>query len=186
MLYGALMAGLLFVAFAFFAVAQAGSVRNGGQSAADAAALAAAQDDRAQFYDGFLDAVSEGGDGWRDWLEGIGPLDGDGCGEASRFAARNRSDLLDCEQITRHGDPGYTVRVRTRFDTGDTFLPGADHRKATATATAVLRPRCSSDEEGDDADEIGITCEDEEFTVGPDDQDTDVRPSDLFAVVLVD
>jgi len=40
------IAGLLFLAFAFFAVAQAGTVRNGGQSAADAAALAAAQDDR--------------------------------------------------------------------------------------------------------------------------------------------
>ncbi|MEK8144688.1 pilus assembly protein TadG-related protein [Streptomyces sp. M10(2022)] len=41
-----MVVGLLFLAFAFFAVGQASATRNGAQGAADAAALAAAQDAR--------------------------------------------------------------------------------------------------------------------------------------------
>lgn len=181
-LYGTVIAGLLFAAFAFFTVAQAGTVRNGGQSAADAAALAAAQEDREQFYDGFLDALDDD-DAWQDWLDGLGDITGDGCGEADRFAARNRSDVLGCDQVSREDDPGYTVRIQTRFDTGETFIPGTDHKKAKATATAVVRPLCDFDE---DAEEIEFTCDGEDFTIDPDDEDTDLKPSDLFSVVLVD
>jgi Flp pilus assembly protein TadG len=43
---------LLFAALAFFVFARAASVRNGAQSAADAAALAAAQDARDELVDG--------------------------------------------------------------------------------------------------------------------------------------
>lgn len=202
-----MIAGLLFLAFAFFAVAQAATVRNGGQTAADAAALAAARDDRDLYFDGFLDALA-GDEEWREWLEGVAPLDGDGCGAAARFAGRNRSDLLSCAPVAREGDGGYTVRVRTRFDTGDTFVPGADHKKARATATAVVRPRCAAEEDaagrdaedgpgedaggeeagGEDADaeEIELTCAGEDLTIDPRDENPDVRPSDLFAVVLVE
>ena len=176
------IAGLLFTAFAFFTVAQAGTVRNGGQSAADAAALAAAQDDREQFYDGFLGALDDD-DAWRDWLDGLGDITGDGCGEADRFAGRNRSDVLSCEQVSREGDPGYTVRIRTRFDTGDTFIPGTENKKAKATATAVIRPLCDFDE---DAEDVEFTCDGEDFIIDPDDDDIDLKPSDVFSVVLVD
>lgn len=41
-----MVAGLLFLAFAYFAVGQAAVNRNGAQTAADAAALAAAQETR--------------------------------------------------------------------------------------------------------------------------------------------
>lgn len=71
-MYGAVIVGLLFLAFAFFAVAQAGTVRNGGQSAADAAALAAAQDDRDQLFDGFMDALGDE-EAWQDWLDALPP-----------------------------------------------------------------------------------------------------------------
>jgi hypothetical protein len=175
------IAGLLFLAFAFFAVAQAGTVRNGGQSAADAAALAAAQDDRDELFEDVLDALVEG-DSLQDLLDGIGSLTGDGCGEADYFAGRNRSDVLSCDATTRDAHRGYTVEVETRFDTGDTIVPGADNKKAQATATAVIKPRC---ELADDAELIEITCDGEEVTIDPDDIDLDLRPSDLFSVVLV-
>jgi hypothetical protein len=180
-LYAAVIAGLLFLAFAFFAVAQAGTVRNGGQSAADAAALAAAQDDRDELFDGFLDALDDG-DSWQDWLDGLGSLTGDGCGEADDFADRNRSDVLSCDAVTEDGFDGYTVKVETRFDTGDSIVPGADNKKAKATATAVIKPRCDF---ADDAEQIEITCDGEDFTLDPDDEDFDLGPSDLFSVVLV-
>ncbi|MGW8378786.1 hypothetical protein [Streptomyces sp. ODS28] len=182
-MYTAAIAGLLFMAFAFFAVAQASTVRNGGQTAADSAALAAAQDDRDQLFDGFLGAVGDG-DSWQDWLDGIGGFSADGCGRAEELAGKNRSDVLSCDPVTRDGHDGYTVEVRTRFDTGDTVVPGADHKKATATATAVVKPRCDF---GDGAKAIEITCDGEDFTIDPDGKgDLGIGPSDLFSVVLVD
>jgi hypothetical protein len=181
-IYGAVIAALLFLAFAFFTVAQAGTVRNGGQSAADAAALAAAQDDRDELFEDFLDALL-GGEDLEDLLDGLGSLVGDGCGEADHFADRNRSDVLRCDAVTRDGHDGYTVKVRTRFDTGDTIVPGADDKKAEASATAVIKPRCELT--GDAEDLIEITCDGEDFTIDPDDIDLDLKPSDLFSVVLV-
>ncbi|SCK14257.1 hypothetical protein H181DRAFT_00916 [Streptomyces sp. WMMB 714] len=180
-LYGAVIAGLLFLAFAFFAVAQAGTVRNGGQTAADAAALAAAQDDRDELFDGFLDDL-DNGDDWQDWLDGLGSLTGDGCGEAEYYADRNRADVLACDAVTEDGDDGYTVEIRTRFDTGHSIVPGASNKKAQASATAVIKPRCDFD---DEAELIEITCDGEDFTIDPDDIDLDLKPSDLFSVVLV-
>ncbi|WP_328514950.1 hypothetical protein [Streptomyces albidus (ex Kaewkla and Franco 2022)] len=177
-----MITGLLFLAFAFFAVAQAGTVRNGGQSAADSAALAAAQDDRDELYEALLDAIGEG-NSLEDLLDGIGDLLGDGCGEADYFAGRNRSDVLSCDGVSRDGHNGYTVKVETRFDTGDSIVPGADNKKAQATATAVIKPRC---ELADDAELIEITCDGEEFIIDPDDVlELDLEPSDLFSVVLV-
>lgn len=163
-------------------MAQAGTVRGGGQSAADAAALAAAQDDRDALFDDLLDAIADGDD-LGDLLDGLGPPSGDGCGQADHFADRNRSDVLSCEAISKGGHDGYTVEVRTRFDTGDTFVPGTDNKKAEASATAVVKPRC---ELADDADLIQMTCDGEEFTIDPDDDtDVDLKPSDFFSVVLV-
>ncbi|WP_307805466.1 hypothetical protein [Streptomyces spirodelae] len=184
-----MIAGLLFCAFAFFAVAQAGTVRNSGQTAADAAALAAAMDDRDELFDGFLEAVDDD-DAWQDWLDGAGTLTGDGCGQAERFAGRNRSDVLSCEQTARNGDSAYTVRIRTRFDTGKSIIPGASDKKATATATAVIKPRCDFDPEAD-TEEIELNCDGDEITVDPDEVDPDgeepdLKPADLFSVVLAD
>lgn len=182
-LYAAVISGLLFLAFAFFAVAQAATVRNGGQSAADAAALAAAQDDRDELFDGLLDALGEEADP-EEWLTGLAPLAGDGCGEARYFAGRNRSDVLSCETVSRDAGEGYTVQIETRFDTGATIVPGTEHRTAKAGATAVVEPLCEIDDE--ESGELELICDGEEFVVDPDDEDLDLEPSDLFSVVLVD
>ncbi len=96
LMYGVVITGVLFLAFAFFAVAQAAAVRNGGQSAADAAALAAAQDDREQYFDAFLDAVHDD-DSWQDWLDLSQTVSPDGCAAAADFAGRNDSDVRGCD-----------------------------------------------------------------------------------------
>ncbi|MBQ1119754.1 hypothetical protein KBY19_06175 [Streptomyces sp. B15] len=183
-----MIAGLLFLAFAFFAVAQAGTVRNGGQTAADAAALGAAEDDRQQLFDGFLDALGDE-EGRQEWLDAVAPLSGDGCGAAAHFADRNRSDLLSCDPVSREGDDGYRVSIETRFDTGDTIIPGTDNKTAKATATAVIRPRCEADgteKTTNAAEEIELVCGGEELTIDPEDEGRDLKPSDLFSVVLVE
>jgi hypothetical protein len=180
-MYGVVITGVLFLAFAFFAVAQAAAVRNGGQSAADAAALAAAQDDRAQFFDGFLDAVHDN-DSWQDWLDLSQSISPEGCAAAADFADRNDADVVGCDPVLRNGEPGYTVRIRTRFDTGDTFVHGADHKKAEAEATAVVRPKCEANGDGDGID---LVCDDGDLSIDPDSDNPDLKPSDLFSVVLV-
>lgn len=182
MLYAAVISGLLFLAFAFFAVAQAATVRNGGQSAADAAALAAAQADRDALFDGFLDAPA-GEDAREEWLSGVGALAGDGCDEARYFAGRNRSSVLSCEGVSREAGSGYTVRIETRFDTGKTLVPGTSNRTAEATATAVVEPLCGLD--GADGQKLELDCDGEEFVVDLDEDDLNLTPSDLFSVVLV-
>lgn len=182
-MYGVVMSGLLFLALAFFAVAQASTVRNGGQSAADSAALAAAREDREQFFDGFLDALGDK-DSWQDWLDLVSPVSGDGCGAAGDFAGKNDSDVLECEPVTRGMDPGYSVSIETRFNTGKTIIPGTEDKTAEASATAVIRPLCDF---GDGESEmVEITCDGEEFEIDPEDDDLDLEPSDLFTVVLVD
>ncbi|WP_308692521.1 pilus assembly protein TadG-related protein [Streptomyces diastaticus] len=83
---------LLFVAFAFFAFAQAAVARNGAQSAADAAALAAAQESRLALFDGLVESIGDG-DGWLEWLYAESAV-GDGAEvEASRLASL-RSHLI--------------------------------------------------------------------------------------------
>lgn len=183
-LYGAVMAGLLFLAFAFFAVAQAATVRNSGQSAADAAALAAARDDRDEFFDGFMNALGDDAS-WQDWLDLTASLAGDGCGAATEFAGKNDSDVLGCDPIVRERAPGYSVRIETRFDTGKSVIPGAENRRAKATATAVVEPLCAFDPDADQK-EIEIECDGDTIEIDPDDDEIDLEPAELFSVVLVD
>jgi hypothetical protein len=140
---------LLFVAFAFFAFAQAASVRNGAQTAADAAALAAAQEGRQELMRGLLGA-DPGVDEWGQWLDG-GNLTGEGAAEAAdRLADRNRSRVIGFSRTAVDGAPGFKVTVETNYTTGSSLVPGAADRRAKASATAVLRPQCAVMEEGKD------------------------------------
>ncbi|EST24111.1 hypothetical protein N566_25120 [Streptomycetaceae bacterium MP113-05] len=177
-----MIAGLLFLAVAFFAVAKAAAVRNGGQSAADAAALAAARDDRDRFFEGFVKSVDDGDD-WQSWLDLTESLDAQGCHAATDFAGRNDSSVTSCSPVVQQGDPGYAIRVETNFDTGDSIIPGTANRTGTAEATAVVQPMCEFDA---DSDDVELTCDGEEIEIDPDDDDIEVDPSELFDVILVD
>lgn len=180
---------LLFAAFAFFAFAQAASTRNGAQSAADAAALAAAQSTREELMLGLGNALEEDGN-WLDWLDGRDPQqDGPAGAAANRLAAANDARVVDGPVFTKVNNyPGYEVGVETLHTVGDTIIPGTENQRATAHATAVVQPRCEVPLDADLQKPLQLTCGDKELDFDPEDFDLDDLPdaSDLFAVHLAD
>ncbi|MCF3105645.1 hypothetical protein IPZ58_29220 [Streptomyces roseoverticillatus] len=145
-IYITVVAGLLFLAFAYFAVGQAAASRNGAQSAADAAALAAAQDAREQLRAGLLNALADPAS-WDGLLKGRGFFTKRACEAAGRFAGRNGSDVLPGDRGCRSlgsGRTGFTVTVRTRESMGSSVIPGTEKEHPEATATAVVVPRACS------------------------------------------
>ncbi|MFE3586287.1 pilus assembly protein TadG-related protein [Streptomyces niveus] len=152
-IYIAMVTGLLFLALAFFAVGQAGATRNGAQSGADAAALAAAQESRddfgiellANFFNpGYLDEVFNGSP--------IGRLVG--CEEAQHLAEQNDAQVTgDGCRTANGGRWGFTVDVETQQTMGDSILPGTEDKPAKATATAIVVPRCEFRPAVEDGDE---------------------------------
>ncbi|MGN5633454.1 pilus assembly protein TadG-related protein [Streptomyces sp. AC154] len=140
-IYIVMVAGLLFLAFALFAVGQASAARNGAQGAADAAALAAAQEAREDLRVPFLQALREP-DGLDEFLSGA-QNPGMGREEANRLAARNRSDVTDFYWRSGFWQDRVTTRVKTRYTVGNSVIPTTKDRHATASATAVVEFRCS-------------------------------------------
>lgn len=152
-IYITMVTGLLFLALAFFAVGQAGATRNGAQSGADAAALAAAQESRDQFgiellanffTPGYLDDIFNGSPN--------GPFVG--CEEARHLAEENDVRVKPGACGTADGGRwGFTVEVETREPMGDSILPGTEDKRAEAMATAVVEPRCDFKPAVEDGDE---------------------------------
>lgn len=142
-IYIVMVASLLFLAFVYFAVGQASMKKNEAQTAADAAALAAAQDARDRLrWPALFDLVA-----WKDLIEGRGFGYGS-CAEASTFAGRNGASVDGCESGWSGGRT-YTVKVRTNKTVGDSVIESTESTKATATATAVIEPRCRIEEDED-------------------------------------
>jgi hypothetical protein len=128
--------GLLFLAFAYFAVGQAAVNRNGAQTAADAAALAAAQETRDQLADQWvLDLLDPGK--WDAIFQGAGATDS--CWRANQLAAMNDAGEVRCSP---DGPLGYTVTVRANKSAGDSVLPVTSTTRAHASARAVIDPLC--------------------------------------------
>ncbi|MGY0492087.1 pilus assembly protein TadG-related protein [Streptomyces sp. WG-D5] len=180
---------LLFAAFAFFAFAQAASTRNGAQSAADAAALAAAQADRDKLMQGLGEALEGGNDDWLGWLDGMDLQGGDAQAAADRLAAANDAHLLSGPTGTDvNGYPGYRVEAETNYTVGDTIIPGTENKRAKAQATAVIQPRCDVPLDADPKEALQLTCDGKTLDFDPEDFDLDDLPdaSDLFAVHLAD
>ncbi|MFI1815061.1 pilus assembly protein TadG-related protein [Streptomyces sp. NPDC020422] len=140
--YVTVVAGLLFLAFVYFAVGQAAATRNMGQTAADSAALAAAQDAREQLRDGWLDVILDP-DAWGAYLRGEEYDTASACRYAAEFAAKNDAELWDGGCVRLSGEEGFRVRIRTLGTVGKSLVPGTEDRHASATATAVLEPRCA-------------------------------------------
>ncbi|MFR9727245.1 hypothetical protein ACL02R_28370 [Streptomyces sp. MS19] len=208
-----MVSGLLFVALAFFVVAQAALLRGGGQSAADAAALAAAQEARDRLFDGVLDsAAGEGAPDLGDILGGDGIAAPGACDAAGRLAERNGAVVAECAPVG--GRPGYRVVVTSEEDI-DSVIPGVGGPTTVRTeATAVIEGLCDlvetapeepedpddgegpddpgdgeggeGDEEEDDPAPVELDCEDERWTIDPDDEDQLPEARDLFRVYLED
>ncbi|WP_445516596.1 pilus assembly protein TadG-related protein [Streptomyces sp. NEAU-174] len=211
-IYITAVAGLLFLALALFAVGQAGATRNGGQTAADAAALAAAQDYRDQLRKGFLEAIANGS-AWDDLLDGRGLGGTNACDQAQWFADQNGADVTDC----RGPDflpTSFTVTVKTHKPVGKTVIPGTESKYGEATAKAVVTPRCTAeppappterpddggggkDDDGkddgkggdggkDDKPPIDLVCDGTDLTIDPTRLDLFPDAKDLFSVHLAD
>ncbi|MFJ3495566.1 pilus assembly protein TadG-related protein [Streptomyces sp. NPDC086091] len=148
--YIVVVAGLLLLAFAYLAVGQAAANRNGAQTAADAAALAAAQDTRDQlaglWRENLLDPAT-----WQDILDGVADVDRT-CRRAVELAGQNTAAVESCEPV---GLLGYRVRVRTDKSVGESVVPGTERFRSTATATAVIEPLCTVDPPTDDGEPGG-------------------------------
>lgn len=178
-----MVAGLLFLAFAYFAVGQAAVNRNGAQTAADAAALAAAQEARDQLADLWIVDV-------RDPAKWQGIFDGNGaddtCWRAFELAAMNDAGNVECGP---DGLLGYSVTVQANKPIGASVVPGTADRRAHASATAVIEPLCTFQVPGEDAEGDvlpKLTCEDGDWELDPEDLTDLPAPEDLFDVHLAD
>jgi hypothetical protein len=185
-IYITVVGGLLFLAFAYFAVGQAAANRNDAQTAADAAALAAAQDRRDQLAGAWVQNLLDPTK-WQDIFDGAAEGLGLSCWRADQLAAQNDADVLSC---TPDGLLGYTVVVETNDTVGNSIVPGTEDEKSQETATAVIEPRCAFELPAEDAgnDTLpALTCEGEEWELDPKGpEELFPKPEDLFDVHLAD
>ncbi|MFJ3101473.1 pilus assembly protein TadG-related protein [Streptomyces sp. NPDC086835] len=193
-LYMAAVVGLLFLVLVYLAFGQADVTRNGTQTAADAAALAAAQDSRDRLE--LTDLLDD--------LEAI--LDGevpagtpDGCARAADFAGRNEAVADGCTPLN-DGRWGFTVNVESQESMGDSIIEGTANKHATARATAVVEPRCTftpgepatpEPGEGEEEDEPKpspgkLLCDSDEWVIDPEEPDLLPDMADLFTVRLAE
>ncbi|MET8292858.1 pilus assembly protein TadG-related protein [Streptomyces sp. NPDC005180] len=133
--YVVMVAGLLFAALAFFVIGQASVTRSDAQGAADAAALAAAQDARDHLLPGLVLSELQP----KDWIEVLkgNRLGGGGCEKADSFAERNGAKA----SCTSTG-LSFTVAVETTRTVGSSVIPGTEGMRGTADATAEIEPLC--------------------------------------------
>ncbi|MXM65104.1 hypothetical protein GR925_17060 [Streptomyces sp. HUCO-GS316] len=184
-IYITVVAGLLFLAFAYLAVGQAATHRNGAQTAADAAALAAALDTRDKLAGDWAENVLDPTK-WQAIFDG-GGVAFDGCGRASQLAAQNDASAY-CESVDGL-HPGYKVEVTTNKPVGDSIVPGTENMYSKATAIAVIEPLCTFEPGAEHADEDvlpELDCKDKEWILKPDDLTDLPGPEDLFDVHLAD
>ncbi|MFI1957438.1 pilus assembly protein TadG-related protein [Streptomyces althioticus] len=193
-IYITVVGGLLFLAFAYLAVGQAAANRNGAQTAADAAALAAAQERRDQLADAWVDNLRDP-EKWQDIFDGMADGLTPSCWRAEQLAAANDATVLSC-----HADGllGHTVEVQTNKTVGDSIVPGTETKKSRATATAVIKRRCGfelpvpaseEDEDAEDKEELPtLSCKGGiDWLLDPETPDDLLpKPEDLFDVHLAD
>jgi hypothetical protein len=195
-LYITAVVGLLFFALVYLALGQADIKRNGTQTAADAAALAAAQESRDQLdLAGFLDDLE-------DLFDGDVAGSASGCREAVRFAAHNGATTMRCDALT-DGRWGFTVEARSEKSMGDSIIDGTEDQHATAKATAVIEPRCTftpdeaetppavdDPDTGEDKDKKRspgkLVCDTQEWEIDPENLDLLPDMADLFTVRLAE
>ncbi|BCK68885.1 hypothetical protein Srufu_028380 [Streptomyces libani subsp. rufus] len=154
-LYIVAVGGLLFLALAFFAVGQAAASRNGAQTAADAAALAAGQKYRELLRESVLDGLRDGSyrtdpTAWKELLNGRGVLSPAACESAAWFAGRNGAYLSGPRCTPDSWPTSFAVEVTTRKPVGDSVIPATSNEHASAAAKSVVGPRCTLDPAQDD------------------------------------
>ncbi|MFC9157245.1 pilus assembly protein TadG-related protein [Streptomyces bauhiniae] len=205
-LYITVAAGLLFLAFAYLAVGQAAVNRSGAQTAADAAALAAAQERRDQLTGKWLIDLADPTT-WDGILHGLTDV-GPSCWRADELAAQNDAQVQQCDESQALE---VQVEVRTNKRVGDSVVPGVSDIRSTRSATAVIKPICDfdvpdeevpgeevpgeeapdedappPDEEADAAPLPALHCEGKIWKLDPEKPGDLPKPEDLFDVHLAD
>ncbi|MFB6813545.1 pilus assembly protein TadG-related protein [Streptomyces sp. NPDC056347] len=190
-IYVVMVAGLLFLAFAFFTVGKASALRNGAQGAADSAALAAAQQSRELFGAPFYASLPGGT--LDVFLQGHPVL---GCPAAHSYAAANGAKI-DPPVSGCIASPGgerdeISVKVKTLKPVGASVVPGMKKKFANGHATAVIEWRCPkwrSVDYNDDGvqDQYFFLCRGQMLTISPESPPPWSQVSKiLFDVHLVD
>ncbi|MFH8766132.1 pilus assembly protein TadG-related protein [Streptomyces althioticus] len=191
-IYITVVGGLLFLAFAYFAVGQAAANRNGAQTAADAAALAAAQERRDQLAGAWVENLLDP-EKWQDIFDGLAEGLTPPCWRAEQLAASNDATVLSCDA---DGLLSYTVEVQTNRTVGESIVPGTETKKSRATATAVIESRCGfelpaveEDPDPEEKEELPtLSCNGGvDWELDPEaPKDLLPKPDDLFDVHLAD
>lgn len=187
-IYITVVAGLLFLAFAYVAVGQAAVNRSGAQTAADAAALAAAQDTRKQLADEWVTDVLDPTK-WQQIFDGDIAGLVDSCARAGQLAAQNKAHVTSCSPPS--GLPlQYTVSVESDKPVGDSIVPGTESTYSKAHAVAEIEALCTFQPLGADAgDDVlpTLTCKDgRDWDLDPLHLTDLPGPEDLFDVHLAD
>ncbi|WP_327353751.1 pilus assembly protein TadG-related protein [Streptomyces sp. NBC_01304] len=131
---------VLFVAFVFFVFAKGAVARSGAQSAADAAALAAAQEFRDELTAEFIATLPTGA--WVPPLEGKMPPGPGYFAAAQQLAAENESTVIYVHPTPSGIDLAFKAKIRTNYPVGDSLVPRTEDTYAEADATAVVEPKC--------------------------------------------
>lgn len=178
------MGALLFLAFAYFALGQAAANRNDAQGAADAAALAAANEARDQIGQDLIADIEELDD-WEDLLAGLLFPTAPSCESAQQFAAKNSANSENCQRL---GLPqtGFAVEVRTQKSVGSSIIPGTENTRSLASASATIVPLCALKSEPDEGDVIELDCKDGDLEIDPEGPEPLPKLDRLFDVRLVD
>ncbi|MEU8030985.1 pilus assembly protein TadG-related protein [Streptomyces sp. NPDC049099] len=182
-IYLTVVAGLLFLALAYLAVGQAAVNRSGAQTAADAAALAAAQDERGQLTDQWVKALRDP-TRWPDIFDGKVMLDNPDhpCRRAGQLATENDASLGHCFAPALLK---YQVDVTTNKTVGRSVVPGSEKYQSTAHATAEVQRRCWFKLAAVGAELPDLACKDGKvWHLRPDDTTGLPKPEDLFDVHL--
>ncbi|MFF4446825.1 pilus assembly protein TadG-related protein [Streptomyces sp. NPDC001502] len=137
-IYVVVVAGLLFAALAFFVIGQASVRRSDAQGAADAAALAAGREARDAVLLGLDLAALKPAD-WQKIVDGVFFKAGGACAAAEAFAAKNDAKATGCDPSRL---PRFTVTVETNGTVGESVIPETGSMHSTATATALIEPKC--------------------------------------------
>ncbi|MEU4108832.1 pilus assembly protein TadG-related protein [Streptomyces sp. NPDC027717] len=179
--YITVVAGLLFLALAYLAVGQAAVNRSGAQTAADAAALAAAQERRDELVGKWVEDILDPTK-WEAIFDGDVTLP-PSCWRAEELAAQNDASA----QCTQQGPLAFAVEAETDKSVGHSVVPGTEKFKSTASAKAVIDPLCTFEKPADGAhgDVLPqLSCKDRDWDLDPDDLTHLPEPQDLFDVHL--
>jgi hypothetical protein len=129
-------------------------------------------------------------DNWLDWLKGgAGLLRGTGAQPAAdRLASDNDATVVGFLPQPVNGFPGYQVAIKTNYTVGKSILPITETAHATATATAVVQPRCTFATDADPKKPLTLYCDaGQTVDINPLDSKSGGLPdaSVLFSVHLV-